>query len=85
MLWELREKRSQLRQPSEMVWHRGIRPSWGVRTGAAEGQVCSSWCNTATFLTDVSDSDDGGTFLLSGSHVIDGARLLARLSRRFSL
>ena len=66
--------RSQLRQPSEMVWHRGIRPSWGVRPGLEEGQVCSSWVNTATFLTDVSDGDDGGTFLLSGSHIVDGDR-----------
>lgn len=66
------EVRSQLRQPSEMVWHRGIRPSWGVRPGREEGQVYSSWVNTATFLTDVTEGDDGGTYLLSGSHVIDG-------------
>lgn len=66
------EMRSQLRQPSEMVWHRGIRPSWGVRPGSEDGQVRSSWINSATYLTDISEGDDGGTALLSGSHVIDG-------------
>jgi hypothetical protein len=63
--------RSKSRQPSGMSWHRGIRPRWGVKKARSEGQLHSSWVNTATFLTDVSHSDDGATFVLSGSHLVD--------------
>jgi hypothetical protein len=63
------------RDPSAMAWHRGIRPSWGVRNGAADDHIVSSWVNTATYLSDVLHADDGGTRLLSGSHLINDADL----------
>lgn len=63
--------RQTLRDDNEMVWHRGIRPKWGVKSGARPGEVTTSWLHTCTFLSDVSEADDGGTLVLSGSHRLD--------------
>jgi ectoine hydroxylase-related dioxygenase (phytanoyl-CoA dioxygenase family) len=63
--------RAVLRENDEMVWHRGIRPKWGVRQAAQPGHVTTSWLHTCTFLSDVSTADDGGTLVLSGSHRMD--------------
>ena len=68
--------RAAARDRTTFTWHRGIRPSWGVRPAQPPaGAVHSSWVNSATFLTDISHGDDGGTFLLSGSHLINDAEL----------
>ena len=64
--------RKVLRDDREMVWHRGIRPKWGVRQAqTGSGHVNTSWLHTCTFLSDVSTADDGGTLVLSGSHRLD--------------
>lgn len=63
--------RKVLRDNKEMVWHRGIRPKWGVRQAAESGHINTSWLHTCTFLSDVSNPDDGGTLVLSGSHRLD--------------
>ena len=65
------EMREVLRDSGEMVWHRGIRPKWGVRQGARPGEIYTSWLHTCTFLSDISHTDDGGTLMLSGSHRLD--------------
>merc|ERR1712134_52375 len=58
--------RTILRDNNEMVWHRGIRPKWGVAKGVVPGTIHTSWLHTCTFLSDISTPDDGGTFVLSG-------------------
>ena len=55
------EMREVLRDSDEMVWHRGIRPKWGVAQGARPGEIFTSWLHTCTFLSDISHADDGGT------------------------
>lgn len=64
-----------LRDPASMAWHRGIRPSWGIKRGSAPDQIHTSWLNTATFCSDVTSSDDGGTCVLTGSHMLDDEEL----------
>ena len=39
--------------------------------GAKDGEIYTSWLHTCTFLSDVSELDDGGTLVLSGSHRLD--------------
>ena len=64
--------REVLRDNNEMVWHRGIRPKWGVRQAEGDsGHINTSWLHTCTFLSDVCTADDGGTLVLSGSHRLD--------------
>eukprot|EP01045_Picozoa_sp_COSAG04_P026219 COSAG04_NODE_3600_length_2678_cov_2.374564_2_plen_302_part_00 len=65
--------RSVLRDAAKMNWHRGIRPSWGTKPATEQGQkhLITNWCNSCIFLTDVSGADDGGTMVLSGSHLLD--------------
>jgi|EP01047_Picozoa_sp_COSAG01_P010440 hypothetical protein len=58
------EMRAVLRDDSEMVWHRGIRPKWGLAAGARKGEIYTSWLHTVTFLTGVSEPEDGGTLVL---------------------
>lgn len=64
-----------LQNPSTMAWHRGIRPAWGIKPGSAPDHIHTSWLNTATFCSDITSSADGGTCVLSGSHLIDDANL----------
>ena len=71
-----------LRNPATMSWHRGIRPAWGVKRGPAPDQIHTSWLNTATFCSDVSSSADGGTCVLSGSHLIDDEELGLHVPRQ---
>ncbi len=71
-----------LRDPTSMSWHRGIRPSWGIKRGLAPGQIHTSWLNTATFCSDLTSSDDGGTCVLSGSHMIDDEELEHNVPRQ---
>jgi hypothetical protein len=64
--------REVLRDNNEMVWHRGIRPKWGVRQAEGDsGHINTSWLHTCTFLSDAWTADDGGTLVLSGSHRMD--------------
>ena len=66
--------RTLLRDSAEFVWHRGIRPKWGIRAAepAPDGRpLVTSWLNQCVMLSDALDSDAGGTAMLSASHLAD--------------
>lgn len=73
--------RALLRDPAEFVWHRGIRPRWGIAPAAAETDaraeqqdgrpLVTSWLNQCVMLSDAADGDAGGTAMLPGSHLAD--------------
>ena len=63
-------KWSQLSDPSEMGWHRGIRPKYGIVAANNHTYINTTFLNNATYLTDVGP-EDGGTMILDGSHQIE--------------
>jgi ectoine hydroxylase-related dioxygenase (phytanoyl-CoA dioxygenase family) len=60
----------ELREPSKMGWHRGIRPKYGIVPANNHPYINTTFLNNATYLTDV-DPEHGGTMILDGSHRIE--------------
>ena len=65
------ERREEMLDHANFGWHRGIRPKWGIVESDRKGFLNTTFMNNITFLTDVEDELDGGTAVMSGSHVID--------------
>ena len=60
----------ELREPSKMGWHRGIRPKYGIVPANNHPYINTTFLNNATYLTDVG-AEDGGTMVLDCSHRIE--------------
>ena len=63
---------AKLLDPKNYSWHRGMRPKWGiVDSDKGHGFKYTTFMNNITYLTDIDTELDGGTALLSGSHLTD--------------
>ena len=69
---------AKLLDPETYSWHRGIRPKWGiVDSDLGDGLKSTTFMNNICYFTDIDSELDGGTAILSGSHLTDSGDAIA--------